>query len=319
MTTTLAASTKILDLAKQYPFLFDTPVEISPKLKRLQNPILQKTIGRRATLTDVSKMSKVPLNRLFVLLAESISENASETVAIDVEDKEKGEWQEELERRQESLKNLVLGLHEGQDLEDLQARFKEILGDVSATEIAEMEQSLISSGELTAQQVTALCDLHVQVFKESLDVQQKPGTIPGHPVHTYTSENKEARRLVELLKKNPDDEMSLEELKKITIHYTRLQNQLFPLLEKAEITGPSTVMWAKQDEIRDMLNRADESNLSEVLAAIEDMAYKEENILFPMSLENLSEYDWARVRVGEEEIGYAWIAPGDEWKPITPI
>jgi DUF438 domain-containing protein len=55
-----------------------------------------------------------------------------------------------------------------------------------------------------------------------------------------------------------------------------------------------------------------------LLAAIEDMIYKEANILFPMSLENLSEQDWARVRAGEEEIGYAWIAPGNEWKPVTP-
>ena len=38
-----------------------------------------------------------------------------------------------------------------------------------------------------------------------------------------------------------------------------------------------------------------------------------------MSLENLSENDWAKVRVGEEEIGYAWITPGDEWKPITAV
>ncbi|MHA2071364.1 MAG: PAS domain-containing protein, partial [Candidatus Thorarchaeota archaeon] len=144
-------------------------------------------------------------------------------------------------------------------------------------------------------------------------------TIPGHPIHTYMSENKEAQRLVDLLKESPEDESTLEELKKIVVHYIRLQNQLFPLLEKAEITGPSTVMWAKQDEIREMLNKADESNLTEVLAAVEDMIYKEENILFPMSLENLSEYDWVKVRVGEEEIGYAWIDPGDEWKPITPL
>ena len=72
MATTLKASTKILELANEFPFLFDTLIEISPRLKRLQNPILQRTIGKRATLTDVSKMSKVPLNRLFVLLSESI-------------------------------------------------------------------------------------------------------------------------------------------------------------------------------------------------------------------------------------------------------
>jgi DUF438 domain-containing protein len=319
MAVTLKASTKILDLAKEYPFLFDTLVEISPKLKRLQNPILQKTIGRRATLTDVSKLSKVSLNRLFVLLSESISKETGETVVIDKEDKEKGEWQEELERRQRKLKGLVLGLHEGENLEKMQSQFKEILVDVSATEIADMEQSLISSGELTAQQVTALCDLHVQMFKESLDVQERPETIPGHPVHTYMNENKEAQKLIDILKENPGDETALEELKKIVVHYQRLQNQLFPLLEKAEITGPSTVMWAKQDEIREMINKVDESNLNELLAAIEDMIYKEENILFPMSLENLSEYDWVKVRAGEEEIGYAWILPGEEWKPITPL
>ncbi len=319
MTVTLKASTKILDLAKKFPFLFDTLVDISPKLKRLKNPILQKTIGKRATLTDVSKISKVPLNRLFVLLSESISKNANENVIIDKEDQEKGEWQEELQKRQVKLKELVLKLHAGQDLEPLQEEFKEILGDVSATEIAEMEQSLISSGELTAQQVTALCDLHIQVFKESLDVQEKPESIPGHPVNTYMSENNEARRLVGILKENPSDSDTLDELKKIVIHYQRLQNQLFPVLEKAGITGPSTVMWAKQDEIKDMLNDAGESSLDKVLAAIEDMIYKEENILYPMALETLSEYDWARVRIGEEEIGYAWVTPGNKWEPITPI
>ena len=319
MATTLKASTKILELTNEYPFLFETLVEISPKLKRLQNPILQKTIGKRATLTDVSKMSKLPLNRLFILLSESISKNANETVVIDKKAEEQGEWQEELERRQRKLKDLVLGLHAGKELKSLQSDFKELLVDVSATEVADMEQSLISSGELTAKQVTALCDLHIQVFKESLDVQQTPQTTPGHPIHTYMSENREAQRMLNLLKENPDDNYAIEELKKILIHYTRLQNQLFPLLEKAEITGPSTVMWAKQDEIREMIKKLNKSNLGELLSAIEDMIYKEENILFPMSLENLSEYDWVKVRVGEEEIGYAWIAPGTDWKPITPI
>jgi len=79
------------------------------------------------------------------------------------------------------------------------------------------------------------------------------------------------------------------------------------------------VMWAKEDEIRDMMANVTESTLPNLLSAIEDMIYKEENILYPMALENLSEYDWVRVRLGEEEIGYAWVTPGDEWKPITPL
>ena len=319
MAVTLKASTKILELANEFPFLFDTLIEISPKLKRLQNPILQKTIGRRATLTDVSKMAEVPLKRIFILLSKSISDNANEEVTIDKQDEDTGDWQEELTKRQRKLKDLVLDLHGGEDIKKLQSEFKEILIDVSATEIAEMEQSLIDSGELTAQQVTALCDIHVLVFKESLDVQQTPQTTPGHPIHTYMRENEEAIKLVNLLKDSSEDDSVFEELKKIIVHYTRLQNQLFPLLEKTGVTGPSTVMWAKQDEIREMFSKVDASNLSELLTAIEELIYKEENILFPMSLENLSEYDWVKVRTGEEEIGYAWVTPGTEWKPISPI
>src|SRR4030042_6320550 len=50
-----------------------------------------------------------------------------------------------------------------------------------------------------------------------------------------------------------------------------------------------------------------------------DMIYKEEKILLPMSLEALDERDWARVKKGEEEIGYSWISPGTEWKPAVSI
>ncbi|MFQ5978164.1 MAG: DUF438 domain-containing protein [Candidatus Heimdallarchaeota archaeon] len=319
MTITLKSSTKILELVQRFPFLFDTLIEISPKLKRLKNPILRRTIGKRATLTDVAKISKVPLNRLFEKLADSLSKNSTETVEIDSDDRIAGEWQEELARRQREIKQLVLELHQGGDLEELQIKFGEIVKDVTASEIVEMEQSLISSGDLTADQVTLMADLHVEIFKESLDFQQKPETPPGHPIHTYMKENEEAQKFINLLKKNPKDEHAVAELKQIILHYTRLENQLFPLLEQAEITGPSTVMWAKHDEIREKFKNLSESTLNDLLTALEDMIYKETNILFPMSVENLSEHDWATVRAGEEEIGYAWVIPGDEWTPITPI
>jgi DUF438 domain-containing protein len=134
-------------------------------------------------------------------------------------------------------------------------------------------------GELTAEQVTAMCDLHVQIFKESLDVQDKPESKPGHPVHTYELENKNTRSIIEKLRKAPNFDL-IEDLKKINIHYTRLENQLFPLLEKAGITGPSTVMWAKHDEIRQMFKEVTESNLIELLTAVDDMIYKDDMISF---------------------------------------
>jgi DUF438 domain-containing protein len=48
------------------------------------------------------------------------------------------------------------------------------------------------------------------------------------------------------------------------------------------------------------------------------MIFKEETILFPTSMELLTSLDWQTVKDGEEEIGFAWVTPGDEWVPLTP-
>ena len=93
------------------------------------------------------------------------------------------------EKRLQVLKSLILELHAGGDLVELKTKFKELLSDVDALEIAKMEQSLIDKGDLTPQQITRLCDLHVGIFEDSLKQKQKVESIPGHPLHTYLEEN----------------------------------------------------------------------------------------------------------------------------------
>jgi len=88
------------------------------------------------------------------------------------------------QHRQEVLKRLIRELHEGQDLEKVKQEFRELVRDVSATEISQMEEALIAEG-LPRDQIKALCDVHGQVFRESLDKQVPPEMTPGHPVHTF--------------------------------------------------------------------------------------------------------------------------------------
>ncbi|MHA1516632.1 MAG: PAS domain-containing protein [Candidatus Heimdallarchaeaceae archaeon] len=90
------------------------------------------------------------------------------------------------------------------------------------------------------------------------------------------------------------------------------------MLEKKEFEGPSQVMWAKHDEVRQLIRQGSEVDAEEFATQVEDMIFKEETILFPTSLELLSIQDWQNVKNGEEEIGFAWVSPGDEWKPVTP-
>jgi len=51
------AKTKIDEMLKQYPFLEDFLITLSPKFKGLRNPIMRKTIGKVATLDMASKIS----------------------------------------------------------------------------------------------------------------------------------------------------------------------------------------------------------------------------------------------------------------------
>ena len=248
------------------------------------------------------------------------------------------------EARQEVLKDIIRELHQGGKLEDQKKRFAELLKDVSPTEISEMEQNLIEEG-LPEDEIKRLCDVHVQVFKESLEGQPLPAAIPGHPLHTLTAENRALEKILEELKGlldrlsaaeggagleslRSDLRSTLDRLAAVEKHYLRKENQLFPLLETRGVGGPSKVMWAIHDDIRAMLRDfrglLDTEKASELIAVgrrlaemMSDMIYKEEKILLPMSLETLNDEDWARVKKGEEEIGYAWVTPGTEWKPTV--
>ena len=165
-------------------------------------------------------------------------------------------------KRQEVLKRLIRQLHEGRTVDEVKEEFATLLRDVGAEEIAELEQALIDEG-LPEMEVKRLCDVHVAVFRESLDVQARPETIPGHPVHTFRAENEAAawvldalQGALQTLKATPGEvqfaqaRARLQELREYEKHYLRKENILFPYLERHGFTGPSSVMWAIHDDVR---------------------------------------------------------------------
>ena len=238
-------------------------------------------------------------------------------------------------RRKETLKGLIRDLHAGGDVDEIRERFGRLLRDVSAVEIAQMEQELIDEG-LPAEDIKALCDVHVAVFQQSLDAQEVPEMTPGHPVHTFKYENFAAGEVLTLLEAAVRDlpsengwtraQMHLEQLAELDKTYRRKENLLFPYLERHGVSGPSSVMWGIHDDIRAQfktLRRAiderDQTQVAEVLPsmaeAIRRMFYKEENILYPTALRVLSDAEWVAIRDQSDEIGYRLIRPGDQWQP----
>lgn len=232
--------------------------------------------------------------------------------------------------RAQKLKVIIERLGKGESPSVVKKDFHALIKDADAGEVAALEQSLIEGG-MPVEEVMRLCEVHADVFKAGLDRGAKPEKMPGHPVHTYMAENKEAKKRstalffasfgnVEKIKRAQDA------LKSIIVHYERKENQLFPFLEKKNFTGPSKVMWGKHDEIRKVFKDLDEAIdrmdtkkarglARDLVKRIKTMIFMEERILFPNALSRLSETEWAIVRFGEEAIGFAWVRPGSIWDP----
>ena len=328
----LSTATKLFKLMDVYPFLFEYMASYHPKFRSLKNPIMRKTFGRIATIEMISAMGGISSDKLLEDIRKKIeieTGDALEVVSTSDPIQKKA--------RMETMKEIIRDLHAGKDVSEIKARFDEMIQDVSPSEIAQMEQQLISEG-LPANEIAPMCDLHAQVFSKSLDTQDAPQVSPGHPVHTFIEENRAIKEVTaaiqsELEKLNKQEFVEQNnglaslfgKLSEVQKHYLRKENQLFPFLEKYGVNGPPQVMWTIHDNVRALLKQTrhaiesqDLETLSnkgqELIHLVDEMIYKEEKILFPMALDLLKEDDWATIRRGESEIGYALIASDQERK-----
>lgn len=258
------------------------------------------------------------------------------------------------EHRKEVLKEIIAKLHNGMTVDEVQAEFEATFSNVSAAEITEAEQALINEG-LPVSEIQRLCDVHSAVFKGSIEEIHRvidERDIPGHPVEVLIRENhaieqlinQEIRPLAAQLDHTTLKMMGrfLDLLLRIDLHYSRKENLFFPYMEKYGISAPPKVMWGVDDEIRDSLKQlrkelANEeldiqtfqSNLEIALIRVEEMIFKEENILVPMLLETLTQEEWKRIADESDEIGFMipdipnWdpvvLAPAEPVIPVSPL
>jgi PAS domain S-box-containing protein len=234
----------------------------------------------------------------------------------------------ERQSRREALKSILKGLHQGKAPETLKARFAQLLDDVSPGEIGMLEQELVREG-LDPDEITKLCDLHVQLFQEGLEKQTRLETGTQHPLTVLRAENQQiakaaaefrdtmkrlgtAQESASLVSKKNEISSRLEALAEVEAHYQHKENQLFPFLEKHGITAPPQVMWSTHDEIRrlikDMRAALDSQDIASLVdkgeklaEKVEDMTYKEEKVLFPMAMEVLTKQDWEEMSRAKAE------------------
>ena len=248
------------------------------------------------------------------------------------------------EKRVETLAEIIRDLHAGKDRGAAREKLASLVRQTTSEEIVAMEQKLISEG-MTVNEIKGMCDLHSQVLGEIVENDLRARTTPGHPFHTFHRENdailettRDMRSMIRGL--NPANlETSIprwreihERLLDVEKHYARKENVLFPYLERHGITGPSQVMWGKDDDIRAFMKSLREALSKKDLAfdqwraviegialpmldQIEGMVDKEEKILFPMALKQLTPEEWGAIYNDSGRFGYCLVEPETGYQP----
>ena len=292
-----------------------------------------KSVGKVMTIPKGAKLKGIPMEEII----KKLQDNG---------------FVVELDNVVSKIKEYLKRLEAQEELESVRADFVKEFENVDASEIMEAEQQLLKEGTPLAT-VQKLCDVHAALFKgktieekvveakrqsagaikqEKLSITSKLVEIEGHPLYTFSLENKEITRLVKKCREklniintsNETDATStnntenvkkdyykeefhdlIEKLQDIAIHYAKKGDLLYPHLKvKYSISGPSNVMWTVDDEIRDeikLLSKKQDfdnkwlEDFNKLLVRIDDMIYKEANILFPNCATNFADEEWYEI------------------------
>lgn len=232
--------------------------------------------------------------------------------------------------RIELLKDYLKRLGKGEALEAVRADFMQNFKDVDASEIMQAEQQMIQEGTPITE-VQKLCDVHSALFhgetreekianaekavdaslirqeravKTKLLVEEK-----GHPLYTFTMENEALAVYIEqaraAIAKGEVSQELVDHIREVAIHYAKKGDLLYPHLKVGyQISGPSDVMWTVDDEIRDELAALSKKpahdkewlqRFGAVVTRVDEMIYKEQNILFPNCAVNFTEDEWIHI------------------------
>ena len=208
-------------------------------------------------------------------------------------------------------------------LEDAKETVNTSFEQITAQEFALCEQSL-DKHNIDNDDLSDRIEHVISIVKDVLTTNELD-LVPGHPIHTYLKEVEAIRHLLAQITQMKDQKFIknkwlelYDQLLEIKTHFSRKQNQLFSALERKGFDKPTKIMWTLDDNVErtiktayaHLANDEEDSFLKmqdEVVFIVEDMMQKEEDILYPTAIDMLTEAEFAQMRLGDDEIGYALI------------
>lgn len=250
--------------------------------------------------------------------------------------------------KKEDLKELLTEMKGGEVSAEAKQKAKDFFQSVDAKAIGDLEQELIREGVTHDEVRKSLCDIHLEVMKDSL-VEKRIEVSAPHPVHTLMEEHriiqdnlKELRSLVERLKEKKSLKSlgeDMEKLKEIAhhlveaeSHHQREEDVLFPMLESRNIEEPPKIMRMDHEEFRkrkkelyQLAHNPEDVHFEKFKGRVIDLGeylaqeldghiFKEDNILYQIALQVLNEEEWQEVKKECDKLGYCCFTPEDVTK-----
>ncbi len=325
----LKKTTKLSEVIDNYPNITAYLFSVNPKYKLLNNPVIVELMSKKIDLGHVAQRGGWTFEELNSKIIEGIREG-----------KLKSDVQHPIANMKElkdRMKMLLKMLYDGRDVENVKKEFKELISKADPILIAVVEGELTSEG-YTVQDLMKACDIHLELFKDQISSSRKRVS-RDHPLWRFIKDHdammfwiEEGLSITRELKKRKgyDDASDLikrlkemmEHLKEAENHDVRQENTLFPVVEKYGIEEPPSIMWEehynmknKRAQIEKLIQEIPsrsykeftdlmEGNFVYLLETFSQHTKKEQEILYNVALDLLSDQDWWDIKKESDEIGY---------------
>ena len=337
---------KVLDLKKTVAELVEENPEVKEIMaqigfKEITNPVALNVMGRIMTIPRGAAVKGIELSKVIA----AFEERGYQVISDDAQS------------RQGRIRNFIERLSGGEDLDSVRKDFVQEFSHVDAQEIMTAEQTLIKEG-MPITEVQRLCDVHSALFHgvasepppgalshdeihaqaASVNPDDIDALPEGHPLTILRAENAALDVLLDTIEGELDGAKRTDVMLKhilalgdVRSHYIKKEELLMPILYDYGVTGPSQVMWGIDDEMKHELAmiikalKSDaetlplyEARIRALTQRVREMIFKEEKILFPLSLRYFTQMEWYRCYHDLPDMGISFGVPIPAWAEAQP-
>ena len=242
----------------------------------IKNPLMFNTVAKKISIKKALEIKKVSEDKLI----EKFRENGFD-----------------IANRNSILKDLIMRLHNNENIENIKKEFDTKLNKVSAVEIHNAMHELIKEG-MDVDEAKEYFYIRSLILKDAIENSEDD-------IIYFKNTNREIEKLLKDMLENRNRDIFEELYKKVKKHYIKKESLIFTALKKHDNDEPSKVMSKVDKDIMEHMDYIKNNNLDDnsffaeidkLYNNINDMIFKEENILIPLASSVLSEDELKEIK-----------------------